>query len=46
MTLTIVNAVFFIVIFVILLDGARLMLQDSQERYQLRKKLRKEQSND
>lgn len=46
MTLTIVNAVFFIVIFVILLDGARLMLQDSQKRYQLRKKLRKEQSND
>jgi len=46
MTLTIVNAVFFIVIFAILLDGARLMLQDSQKRYQLRKKLRKEQSND
>ena len=46
MTLAIVNTVFFIVIFGILLDGARLMLQDSQKRYQLRKKLRKEQSND
>ncbi len=46
MTLTIVSTVFFIVIFAFLLDGARLMLQDSQERYQLRKKLRKEQSND
>jgi len=46
MTLAIVNAIFFIVIFVVLLDGARLMLQDSQKRYQLRKKLRKEQSND
>lgn len=46
MTLTIVSTVFFIVIFAFLLGGARLMLQDSQERYQLRKKLRKEQSND
>jgi len=46
MTLAVVNAIFFIFIFVVLLDGARLMVQDAQKRYKIRKKLSKEQSND
>tara|TARA_R100000900_G_scaffold84405_3_gene66471 strand:- start:269 stop:415 length:147 start_codon:yes stop_codon:yes gene_type:complete len=46
MLVDIVSTLFFGFIVLILLDGARLMVQDAQKRYEIRKKLQEDASNE
>jgi hypothetical protein len=46
MILNIISFIFTVIIFGILFDGARLMLQDAEKRHEIRKKLQEEQNND